>query len=72
MDKIKEEVDGVNPLYNDGWLAGQKSRDEEIKKAVQAEREACALVCDNIADEIDYGDGFQAAIQCEKAIRARK
>ena len=43
----------------------------EMKKAVDDEREGCALECDNVANEIDFGEGFAVAIRCEKAIRAR-
>lgn len=43
----------------------------EFDDAVKTENEACALDCDDIADELDYGEGFHAAIRCERKIRAR-
>ena len=44
---------------------------EGLDKAVKAEREACALVCDKIADEKDFGIGLNTAIECVQTIRKR-
>lgn len=45
---------------------------EVIAKAVAAEREACALLCDNLRDEWGWdNDGEVAARDCANAIRAR-
>jgi len=46
----------------DFWL-------KQIDKAVKAEREACAKVCDDI--DVKYGGEDVLATWCAKAIRAR-
>ena len=65
----------VNPdmAVDDAAKAVLKSIDENIKflvqRAVEDEREACAKVCDELADK----DGFEGcyANACAEAIRAR-
>lgn len=42
---------------------------EELKAAVEAEREACAEICDGVAD--DFWDSECGPAQCAEAIRAR-
>ncbi len=49
---------------------------EELKTAVAAEREACAVVCDNMPVGDKYGGWFnddmsEGAMSCAEAIRAR-
>ena len=70
-------IDALGPMS----LWSKSSFDAEIRKAVEAEREACAKICDDTFKrfqelwkrfeyEIDMG-GEMAASQCAKAIRAR-
>ena len=43
----------------------------EIRKAVEAEREACAKVCDELVNEENSSDYQNAANYCSIRIRAR-
>ena len=42
-----------------------------VNKAVEAEREACAKVCEDNADDLSEGDWDSACIACANQIRAR-
>ena len=58
---IQKVVDALGPLS----LWSDKALKAEIHEAVKAEREACAVVCDDLWED----DG--TAYECAEAIRAR-
>jgi hypothetical protein len=51
------------------WTVSTPHLVELVKRAVEAEREACAKVCDDIATEDGFEGGY--ANGCAVAIRAR-
>jgi hypothetical protein len=65
-------------IAGDGGLYSQAFRNSSdmIKQAVEAEREACAKVCEQPSDEIQITDDisqriYKDAFDCAEAIRAR-
>lgn len=72
-----------NPYYGEllryafqAWNAGRKDMDQRIKEAIEAEREACAKVCDALinTDYLEWEDSSywdQGVERCAAAIRAR-
>lgn len=63
---IQKVVDAIGPLS----LWSKDGLDREIRKAVEAEREACARVCDAHIDGTPEWNS--AANNCATAIRARR
>lgn len=58
------------------WRMKYLKAQEELKKAVEAEREACAKVCETPIDEVQDTDDdshyvYMDGLQCAAAIRAR-
>jgi hypothetical protein len=59
-------IDALGPMS----LWSKSAFDAEIRKAVEAEREACAKVCENLV-LAHPGRADMTADQCATAIRAR-
>ena len=79
-DKISVELNVRNVNYSrselESFISCYKSRDEEIKKAVQDEREACALELDQRiriceSELIQIFPNAEVLRICAEAIRAR-
>jgi len=58
-------IDALGPMS----LWSKSSFDAEIRKAVEAEREACAKVCDELSAKHTWEGCY--ANECAEAIRAR-
>ena len=67
QDKNIEMPPYLNASYEgDDLFSGQ-----QLVAAVLAEREACAKVCEDNADDLSEGDWDSACISCANNIRAR-
>jgi hypothetical protein len=72
----------MNEAMKTAWLEisqmlGEPTREEldvflrTWQRAIQAEREECAKVCDDNANDLSEGDWDSACINCADKIRAR-
>ena len=77
MDEREQEIgqEGYDVGYSEGIEDGKKSRDEEIKKAVQDERYSSIVELERILEKEanEYADMeyIQGVEDCLEAIRAR-
>jgi hypothetical protein len=64
---IQSVISQLGPMS----LWSKSGMEREIQKAVLAEREACAKVCEDNADDLSEGDWDPACNNCADKIRAR-
>jgi hypothetical protein len=65
---IPKVTDELGPMS----LWSKAGLEAEIRKAVEAEREACAKICEDMSGPIEiYNPNYTHYIDCAKAIRAR-
>jgi hypothetical protein len=67
MSEFNKPTDALGPLS----LWSRDGLKLEIRKAVEAEREACALICDELVNEENSENYQNAANWCSIRIRAR-